>query len=142
MPTYLNVPQVAKMLKVNIQTVRAYIRKGELPAARVGRSYVMTPDDVDTFLRKRKESRRADDIGLTEKGKEHVKKVRDNASRVLAYLEDCPGANNQEISEALAIGSVDDTHRALLWLEGRNLAFSEAEGDKPDRKKDPWYPRS
>ena len=34
MPTYLNTPHVARMLGVNIQTVRAYIRSGELSAAR------------------------------------------------------------------------------------------------------------
>jgi len=142
LPEYLNVPQVARLLKVNIQTVRAYIRSGELPAARVGRRYVLTPDDVDTFIKKRKESRRADDIGLTDKGKEHVKKVRANAERAMSYLEDCPGAGIDEISEALGIGSRDDTYRALLWLEGKDLAYSEPGGDKPDRRKDPWYARA
>ena len=142
MPTYLNVPQVARMLKVNIQTVRAYIRSGELSAARVGRSYVITPEDVDRFIEKRKEFRRADDIGLTEKGKENIQKVRRNAERILAYLEDCPGANIEEITEALGIDSKDDTNRALLWLEGRNVAYVELDKDKPDRRKDPWYPGS
>jgi excisionase family DNA binding protein len=139
---YLNVPQVARMLKVNIQTVRAYIRSGELSAARIGRRYVLTPEDVDTFIRKRKESRRAEDIGLTEKGREHVEKVRANAERVLGYLGDCPGAANAEISEALGIGSEEDTHRALLLLEGRGLAYSEPDTERPDRRKDPWYPRA
>ncbi len=142
MPTYLNVPQVAKMLKVNIQTVRAYIRSRELSAARVGRSYVITPEDVDRFIEKRKDFRRAEDIGLTEKGKENILKVRRNAERILAYLEDCPGANIEEITEALGTDSKDDTNRALLWLEGRNLAYVELDKDKPDRRKDPWYPRT
>jgi len=142
LPTYLNVPQVARMLKVNIQTVRAYIRSGELSAARVGRSYVITPQDVDRFIEKRKEFRRADDIGLTEKGKGNIQKVRRNAERILAYLEDCPGANIEEITEALGTDSKDDTNRALLWLEGRNVAYVELDKDKPDRRKDPWYPRS
>ena len=142
MPTYLNVPQVARMLKVNIQTVRAYIRSGELSAAKVGRSYVVTREDVDRFIEKRKEFRRAEDFGLTEKGKENIQKVKGNAERVIAYLEDCPGAGSEEIAEALGLDSLNDTHRALLWLEGRNLAYCELDKDKPDRRKDPWYPRS
>jgi excisionase family DNA binding protein len=137
--SYLNVPQVAKMLGVNIQTVRAYIRNGELSAAKVGRRYVITREDVDRFIAKRKEFRRAEDVGLTEKGKQNVQKVRDSAMRVLAYLEDCPGATNEEITEALGLESKDDTHRALLWLEGRDLARSEPSKEKPDRRKDPWY---
>jgi excisionase family DNA binding protein len=142
LPTYLNVPQVARMLKVNIQTVRAYIRSGELSAARVGRSYVITPEDVDRFIEKRKEFRRAEDIGLTDKGKENIARVRRNAERVLAYLEDCPGAGMDEITEALGTDSEEDTNRALLWLEGRNLAYVELDRDNPDRGKDPWYPRA
>jgi excisionase family DNA binding protein len=137
--SYLNVPQVAKMLGVNIQTVRAYIRNGELSAAKVGRRYVITQEDVDGFIAKRKEFRRAEDVGLTEKGKENVQRVRSNAMRVLAYLEDCPGATSEEMTEALGLDSKEDTHRALLWLEGRNLAHSESDKEKPDRRKDPWY---
>lgn len=142
MPTYLNVPQVARMLKVNIQTVRAYIRSGELSAARVGRSYVITPEDVDRFIEKRKEFRRAEDIGLTDKGKENIARVRRNAERILAYLEDCPGASIEEMTEALGTDSNEDSNRALLWLEGRNLAYVELDRDNPDRRKDPWYPRA
>jgi excisionase family DNA binding protein len=140
--SYLNVPQVAKILGVNIQTVRAYIRKGELSAAKVGRRYVIARDDVYRFIDKRKEFRKAEDVGLTEKGRENVEKVKGNALRVLSYLEDCPGASNEEITEALGFDSKNDTHRALLWLEGRNLAYSELDKDKPDRRKDPWYSRS
>jgi len=141
LPDYLNVPQAAKMLGVNIQTVRAYIRNGELSAARIGRRYVITTDDVATFIKKRKESRKPEDLGLTDKGRENVQKIRANAGRVLAYLEDCPGAANEEITEALGIDSANDTHRALLWLEGRGLVYPELDGDKPDRRKDNWFPR-
>ena len=139
MPTYLNTPQVARMLGVNIQTVRAYIRSGELSAARVGRRYVMTSEDVDSFIKARKgPARRADDIGLTDKGKETVQKVKGNGERVLGYLRDCPGANNQEISEALGLEE-KDAQRALLWLEGRHLARCELDKEKPGRQCDPWY---
>lgn len=140
MPAYMNTPQVAKMLGVNIQTVRGYIRTGELPAARVGRRYVITREDVDRFIQARKGARRAENTGLTEKGKETVQRVRVNADRVGYYLEDCPGAGNDEISEALGM-SKDDTQRALRWLEGRKLAYCEQDEVTPDKRRDAWYPR-
>lgn len=139
MPAYMNTPQVAKMLGVNIQTVRGYIRTGELPAARVGRRYVITKDDVDKFIEARKTARKVDDIGLTAMGKETVQKVSANADRVLAYLEDCPGASNDEISEALGIDR-EDTQRALRRLEGKKAAYCELDSDKPDKSRDPWFP--
>lgn len=60
MPVYMNTPQVAKMLGVNIQTVRSYIRTGELAAARVGRKYVISRGDIDSFIDIRKEARAAE----------------------------------------------------------------------------------
>jgi len=138
-PDYMNTPQVAKILGVNIQTVREYIRSGELPAARVGRRYVITRDDVDRFIHARKGARRSESVGLTEKGRETVQRVRVNAGRVGCYLDDCPGAGNEEISEAIGI-SEDDTQRALRWLEGRKLAHCELDKVKPDRCRDAWYP--
>jgi len=63
MKTYLNAPQVAKLFGVNIQTVRAYIRSGELPAAKVGRRYVVSGDDIDTFIEARKEARQVEEAG-------------------------------------------------------------------------------
>jgi excisionase family DNA binding protein len=134
------VPQVAKLLGVNIQTVRGYIRSGELHAARVGRRYVITTQDVDSFIEARKGARRAEDIGLTEKGRENVDKVKGNADRVKGYLDDCPGAANAEISEALGISEAD-TQRALRLLEGRKLAYCELDSERPDRLKDAWYPK-
>ena len=138
MPDYMNTPQVARTLGVNIQTVRSYIRSGELPAARVGRRYVITKDDIDKFIASRKGARRADDIGLTDKGKETVQKVKANADRVLSYLMECPGAGNDEVADALGI-SKDDTQRALLLLEGKSLARCELDQEKPGRRCDPWY---
>lgn len=138
MRSYMNVPSVAKMFGVNIQTVRGYIRSGELPAARVGRRYVIERDDVEKFIEKRKDTRKLLDMGLTEKGKETVQKVKETAAKIQAYLEEAPGANNDEISEALGIDP-DDTQRALRSLEGKDLAFCELDDDKPDRRQDPWY---
>ena len=56
MKSYLSTAKVARLFGVNIQTVRGYIRSGELPAARVGRSYVVSGDDIDTFVEARKVS--------------------------------------------------------------------------------------
>ncbi len=60
MRDYMNTPQVARLLGVNIQTVRGYIRTGELAAARVGRRYVISRDDIDSFVDTRKEARAAE----------------------------------------------------------------------------------
>jgi excisionase family DNA binding protein len=59
MKRYLTAPQVARMFRVNIPTVRRYIRSGELPAAKVGRSYVIAGDDIDKFVEERKGVRSA-----------------------------------------------------------------------------------
>jgi len=69
----------------------------------------------------------------------HGMEVRVNAGLVGCYLDDCPGAGNEEISEAIGI-SEDDTQRALRWLEGRKLAHCELDKVKPDRCRDAWYP--
>jgi excisionase family DNA binding protein len=61
MTTYLNTPQIARLFGVNIQTVRAYIRSGELQAARIGRTYIVSDEDLDSFVQARKESRNADE---------------------------------------------------------------------------------
>jgi excisionase family DNA binding protein len=139
--SYMNTLHVAKLLGVNVQTVREYIRSGELPAARVGRRYVIARDDVDTFIEKRRDARSNKDIGLTDKGRETVEKVKQNSKRVHAYLEDCPGANTDELCEALGVEPVD-ARRALLKLEGSRMAYRKADGQSTDRDKDPWYPGS
>ena len=141
MRAYMNTHHVAKLLGVNIQTVREYIRSGELPAARVGRRYVIARDDIDTFIEKRRDARSNKDIGLTEKGRETVEKVKQNSKRVLAYLEDCPGADTEELSGALGI-EPDDTRRALLKLEGSHMAYCKPDSQNIDSNKDPWHPGS
>jgi DNA-binding MarR family transcriptional regulator len=128
--SYMNTLHVAKLLGVNVQTVREYIRSGELPAAR-----------VDTFIEKRRDARSNKDIGLTDKGRETVEKVKQNSKRVHAYLEDCPGANTDELCEALGVEPAD-ARRALLKLEGSRMAYRKADGQSTDRDKDPWYPGS
>jgi excisionase family DNA binding protein len=140
-PEYLNTPQVARKLGVNIQTVRGYIRSGELGAARVGRRYVITTDDVDRFIESRKGPRRNTDIGLTDTGRKTVEKVKADADRVMAYLDEVPGADSSEIAEALGIESAE-VQRALSMLQGKKMVRCELDAAAPDRKKDPWYPAS
>lgn len=135
----MNTHHIAKILGVNIQTVRHYIRKGELRAARVGKRYVVTQEDIDDFLERRKESLALERLGLSEKGRETVARIREDAARVLTYLEECPAASAGEISKALAMKKAD-TQRALLRLEGKNLAHSEPKaGENADKQRDPWY---
>jgi excisionase family DNA binding protein len=135
----MNTPQVARKLGVNIQTVRGYIRSGELGAARIGRRYVITREDVDRFVEARKGPRRNTDIGLTDAGRKTVEKVKADSDRVMAYLEEVPGAGSDEIAEALGLEAVE-VQRALLMLEGKGMARCELDAAVPDRRKDPWYP--
>jgi len=138
MRNYMNTYQVAKSLGVNIQTVRHYIRKGELRAARVGKKYVITQEDIDDFLAGRKEVRNLERLTLTEKGRRRIEKVREVSENVLTYLEECPGADLSELAESLGFPR-GEISRALRRLEGKRLAYCEPRGEKPDREKDPWF---
>ena len=52
----IEVEEVAKILHVTVETVRAYIRDKQLPAYRVGKGYLVDRAEVYKFL----ESRRTD----------------------------------------------------------------------------------
>ena len=45
-------PEVAEMMRVSKMTVYRLVHNGDLPAHRVGRSFRVTEDDVNEFLRK------------------------------------------------------------------------------------------
>lgn len=47
---FLTVAEVAAMLRVSNMTVYRLINAGDLPAARVGKSYRLTRADVDGYL--------------------------------------------------------------------------------------------
>ncbi|MGZ5405070.1 MAG: helix-turn-helix domain-containing protein [Nocardioides sp.] len=51
-PKFLTVAEVAAMMRVSKMTVYRLVHNGELPAVRVGRSFRVTEDDVDAYLRK------------------------------------------------------------------------------------------
>lgn len=46
----VDVPGAAELLKIHPETVKKMIHKGELPAAQVGRAYVMMTKDVLNFI--------------------------------------------------------------------------------------------
>ena len=48
---YLTAEQAAERLNINEQTVRRYIRSGHLKAAKVGRKYIITSDNLLAFIR-------------------------------------------------------------------------------------------
>ena len=50
--TFLTVAEVAAMMRVSKMTVYRLVHSGELPAVRVGRSFRVTEEDVNEYLRK------------------------------------------------------------------------------------------
>ena len=57
----IELEEVAEILHVTVDTVRSYIREKQLPAYKVGRSYLVDRADVYKFLRDRRTDRRDDD---------------------------------------------------------------------------------
>lgn len=49
-PALLTVAEVAELFRVSSMTVYRLIRNGELPAVRVGRSYRVRDDDLQSYL--------------------------------------------------------------------------------------------
>jgi excisionase family DNA binding protein len=50
---FLTVSEVANLLRVSNMTVYRLISSGQLPAARVGKSYRLREEDVDRYLAER-----------------------------------------------------------------------------------------
>ncbi len=53
-PDFYTVKEIAEKLRVKISTVQDYIRKGHLPAYRIGRDYRIKKDDYEEWLKKRR----------------------------------------------------------------------------------------
>lgn len=51
---FLRPDEIAKMLDVDIETVRVWLRKGELGGYKLGSDWRVKPSDLDTFLEKRR----------------------------------------------------------------------------------------
>jgi excisionase family DNA binding protein len=47
---YVTVAEVADLLRVSNMTVYRLVQSGQLPAVRVGRSYRIREEDVDSFV--------------------------------------------------------------------------------------------
>ena len=50
--TFLTVAEVAARMRVSKMTVYRLVHSGELPAVRLGRSFRVTEDDVNDYIRK------------------------------------------------------------------------------------------
>ena len=49
-PDLLSVPEAAKHMSLNPETVRRHIRGGTLSAIKIGQQWFITKEDRDTFL--------------------------------------------------------------------------------------------
>lgn len=54
----LTVDEVAKLLRVSIETVRNWIRSGELVALDMGNKYRIYPSDLEDFKERRRTKKR------------------------------------------------------------------------------------
>lgn len=62
--------QAAKILQVNVQTVRKWLRTGDLTGANTTAGWRLTPADLDAFLNKNRQPRppRGSMVGLNQGG--------------------------------------------------------------------------
>ncbi|WP_134765515.1 helix-turn-helix domain-containing protein [Nocardioides sp. 1609] len=51
-PKFLTIAEVASLMRVSKMTVYRLVHGGDLPAVRVGRSFRVSEEDVDEYLRK------------------------------------------------------------------------------------------
>jgi excisionase family DNA binding protein len=49
---FLTVQEVADVLRISTMTVYRLIKSGDLPAARIGKSFRVSEDDLDAFIAK------------------------------------------------------------------------------------------
>jgi excisionase family DNA binding protein len=138
MERYFRPSEVARLLKLNTETVYHYIKNGDLPAAKLGRKYIVTEKDLERFIQRRKEAYRLEKLELSEKGKDMVKKVRENAEKVLDFVVEFPGATKEELEEALELEE-KDIDRALRKLESQGQVHSEGGADKAKGSEVMWY---
>jgi excisionase family DNA binding protein len=138
MERYLRPSEVARILKLNTETVYHYIKKGDLPAARLGRKYIVTEKDLERFIQRGKEAYRVEKLEFSKKGKEMVEQVRVNAERVCDFIGEFPGATKGEIKEALEIED-KDIDRALTRLETKGQVHSEEGADQAEALEAMWY---
>ena len=112
---YLTVNEIAEHLKLNPQTVRNWIDRGELPAVRVGRRVRVRRVDLDTILAKGATATLSSAVpGRAESGQEMLRLARagltrayDDASQLLGRRSAVRRAELaqglQELAQAVAV---------------------------------------
>lgn len=58
--SFLTPQEVSDLLRVSAQTVRRWIKEGNLPAYKVGRGWRVRDDDLDRWLRQQRSTTDAD----------------------------------------------------------------------------------
>lgn len=53
--------EVCELLKMNIQTIRIYIKERKLKASKIGRKYIITEDDLKEFIESQRVTSIAED---------------------------------------------------------------------------------
>ena len=56
MPKLLSLKEVSEVLKLNINTVRRYVREGKIRAAKFGRIYRVREEALEEFIKKQEKS--------------------------------------------------------------------------------------
>ena len=51
---FYTVEEIAEILKLDAETIRRYLVKGDLKGAKIGRSWRVTKDELDQFINDRK----------------------------------------------------------------------------------------
>ena len=67
-PSLLTAAEVAEQLRVSTMTIYRLIRRGELPAVRVGRNYRVRTQDLDDYLSGQSVDPGSVDLGHLEEG--------------------------------------------------------------------------
>ena len=97
---FLSTQEVAEILGVRVETVRNYIKRGKLPAVKLGRDYKIAQRDLEEFLTP--EARRGVSYSLRDTGRgREVKEVRE-----VVRLATMPGEKQPTAREGLDVGGI------------------------------------
>lgn len=47
---FYNLQEIAELLNMNLQTIRKYVRAGELKASKIGKQYIITKENLKAFI--------------------------------------------------------------------------------------------
>lgn len=77
----LDVDQAAEMMKIHPKTVKDLIASGAIPAAKIGRAYVMLTRDVLNHIDNMISQQTAQRMGASQRGRRATKAARPGQSR-------------------------------------------------------------